>query len=260
MTRLEARSLSVDLGRRRALSRVDLSPEPGRLTVIVGPNGAGKTTLVRALAGLLTPAEGAVTLGGAPVARMRGAERARSIAYLPQEGGIAWPLAVSSVIALGRLPHGENPDELPAQGRAAVAEAIRCVGLEGFEDRAATELSGGERARVLLARALATQAPVLLADEPVAALDPRHQLVVLDVLKDHARAGATVVAIMHDLTLAARFADDVVLLNHGVIRAHGRPEEVLTEAQLASGFGIEAHISHEGGRLVVVADRPLPEP
>lgn len=259
MTRLEARSLSVDLGKRRALSRVDLAPEPGRLTVIVGPNGAGKTTLLRSLAGLLTPSEGSITLNGVPVARMRAGERACSIAYLPQGGGVAWPLPVSSVVALGRLPHGEKPDDLTPQGRAAVAAAMQEVGLKGFEDRSATELSGGERARVLLARALATQAPVLLADEPVAALDPRHQLIVLDVLKNHASAGATVVAIMHDLTLAARFADDIVLLNHGVIEAHGPPAEVLTEARLASGFGIEAHIAHEDGRLVVVADRPLPE-
>lgn len=259
MTRLEARSLSVDLGRRRALSGIDLSPEPARLTVVVGPNGAGKTTLLRTLAGLLIPSEGTVTLDGTPVGRMRAGERARAIAYLPQGGGVAWPLPVASVVALGRLPHGEKPDDLPAQGRAAVAEAMGFVGLQDFADRPATELSGGERARVLLARALATQAPVLLADEPVAALDPRHQLIVLDVLKNHARAGATVVAIMHDLTLAARFADDVVLLSHGAIGAHGPPAEVLTEARLASGFGIEAHIAHEDGRLIVIADRPLPE-
>jgi iron complex transport system ATP-binding protein len=260
MIRLEARSLSVDLGARRVLSGIDLSLEPGRLTVIVGPNGAGKTTLVRALAGLIAPTQGTVTLNNLPVARMRASERARSIAYLPQGGSVAWPLPVRSVVALGRLPHGEKPDALPSHGGDAVAAAIRSVGLQSFEARAATELSGGERARVLLARALATQAPVLLADEPVAALDPRHQLLVLDVLKNQARAGATVAVIMHDLTLAARFADVIVLLNRGIIEASGSPEEVLTERQLALSFGIQAHISHEAGRLVVVADRPLPRP
>jgi iron complex transport system ATP-binding protein len=258
MIQVQAHALSVDLGARRALSGIELSLEPGRLTVIVGPNGAGKTTLLKALAGLIEPSEGKVTLDGKPVTHLRAAERARLIAYLPQSGSIAWPIPVADVAALGRLPHGEKPDALPPSGREAVAAAIRSVGLQGFETRPATELSGGERARVLLARALATQAPVLLADEPVAALDPRHQLIVLDVLKTQAHAGHTVAVIMHDLTLAARFADRIVLLDQGHVAASGNPEAVLTQAQLAASFGIAAHVAHEEGRLIVVAERPLP--
>ncbi len=259
MMPLQAQALSVDLGPRRVLSGIDLALQPGRLTVIIGPNGAGKTTLIRSLAGLLTPSKGHLTLDGQPLAKMGGGERARAIAYLPQGGGIAWPLPVSDVVALGRLPHGEKPDSLSSQGRDAVAAAIRAVGLQGFETRPATKLSGGERARVLLARALATQAPVLLVDEPVAALDPRHQLIVLEVLKAQARAGATVAAIMHDLMLAARFADDIILLEQGRIAAFGRPEAVLTQERLAASFGIQARVSHDGQTLVVVIERPLPE-
>lgn len=259
MMRLEARSLSVDLGRRRALDRIDLSLEPGRLTVILGPNGAGKTTLLRTLAGLTEPAQGDVVLGGASLARMRAAERARAIAYLPQGGNVAWPLPVAGVVALGRLPHGETPERLSDAGVEAVASALRAVGLQGFAQRPATALSGGERGRVLLARALATQAPVLLVDEPVAALDPRHQLGVLGVLEARAQGGATVVAIMHDLTLAARFADDIVLLHQGKIAAFGPPEAVLTEARLAAIFGIRAQVLRQAGRLAVVAESPLPD-
>lgn len=258
MIPLQAHALSVDLGTRRVLSRIDLSLEPGRLTVVVGPNGAGKSTLLKALAGLIEPSEGKVMLDGRPVAPMRAAERARLIAYLPQNGSIAWPIPVADVAALGRLPHGEKTDALSPSGREAVAAAIRSVGLKGYEARSAMELSGGERTRVLLARALATQAPVLLADEPVAALDPRHELIVLDVLKEQARAGQTVAVIMHDLTLAARFADRIVLLDQGHVAASGAPEAVLTQAQLAASFGIAAHVSHEDGRLIVVAERPLP--
>jgi iron complex transport system ATP-binding protein len=260
MTGLRADALSVRLGRRPVLSEVTLALEPGGLTVVVGPNGAGKTTLLKALAGLLASESGGVAWGGTPLSRLRAADRARAIAYLPQGGTVAWPLPVADVVALGRLPHGERPDALSGAGRAAVAESIEAVGLRGLETRAATELSGGERARALLARALATRAPVLLADEPVAALDPRHQLMVLDVLKARARAGAVVIAVMHDLALAARFADDVVLLREGRIEARGRPVEVFTEARLASSFGIEASVSLEGDRLLVAALRPAEPP
>jgi iron complex transport system ATP-binding protein len=254
---LRASGLHVWLGRRSVLAGLDLLIEPGALTIVVGPNGAGKTTLLRALGGLLPPSQGGVTVGSRPLTSLSAAERARTVAYLPQSGSIAWPIPVHSVVALGRMPHGERSTHLTERGEAAVAAAIAAAGLHGFEARPATELSGGERARVLLARALATQAPILLADEPVAALDPRHQLLVLDVLRDQARGGASVVAVMHDLPLAARFADRVLLMREGRIEADGAPRDVLTPAQLANSFGIEASVTERDGALLITPTRAL---
>jgi len=258
MTRLHAQALGVVLGRRSVLDGAELTLEGGALTVIVGPNGAGKTTLMRCLAGLLPPRHGGVFLDGRPLASHSARERARLIAYLPQGGTIAWPLPVATVAALGRLPHGERPEALPPAGREAVRDALAATGLEAFTDRPATALSGGERARALLARALATRAPVLLADEPVAALDPRHQLVVLDALRAYAHAGAVVAVIMHDLGLAARSADRVVLLDGGRVCAEGGPEEVLTQDRIARSFGIAARVARHDGRLTIIPERPLP--
>jgi iron complex transport system ATP-binding protein len=254
--RLTLDQVCVDLGRRAALRDVTAAFEPGRLTLVIGPNGAGKTTLLRAAAGLVH-ARGHVLLGRTPVASLHAAERARAVAYLPQGGTVAWPLPVHDVVALGRLPHGERPHRLSARGAEAVEAALSAVGLRGFEGRSAMALSGGERARVLIARALATGAPILLADEPVAALDPRHQLIVLDILRERARAGATVVAVMHDLALAARYADEILLLKDGRVQANGRPFDVLTEACLAENFGIEARVAMVDETLVVAARRPI---
>jgi iron complex transport system ATP-binding protein len=258
MPALRLSGVHVTLGRRPILAGLHLAIAPERLTVVVGPNGAGKTTLLRTLAGLIAPERGAASFGERTIAAMGGAERARTIAYVPQGGTVAWPIPVSSVVALGRLPHGERPDALPPGGRAAVAAALEAVGMAGFASRAATELSGGERARVLLARALATRSPVILADEPVAALDPRWQLLALERLRERARAGATIVVVMHDLALAARFADAVVLLDAGRIAASGPPGSVLSADRLAGVFGIEARVAASAtGALTVEPLRAL---
>jgi iron complex transport system ATP-binding protein len=255
--RLSAENLHVRLGGRAALAGIDVDVEPGLFTIVIGPNGAGKTTLLRALAGLLTPDQGAVTVGGRQLNTLSSSERARTIAYLPQGGSIAWPIPVASVVALGRMPHGERSDALPESGRRAVAAAIEAAGLDGFETRPATEISGGERARVLLARALATEAPILLADEPVAALDPRHQLLVLDLLRARAHGAAAVVAVMHDLALAARFADRVLLIREGRLERDGTPRDVLDPAQIAASFGIEATITEREQTLLLTPWRAL---
>ena len=255
---LRATDAHVRLGGRLALAGIDVVVAPGVLTIVVGPNGASKTTLLRALAGLVPLARGTIMVGPTPLKALPATERARTIAYLPQGGSIAWPIPVASVVALGRMPYGERGASLPEAGRSAVMEAMRSVGLEAFATRPASELSGGERARVLLARALATEAPILLADEPVAALDPRHQLLALEVLRGRAHAGATVLAVMHDLGLAARFADRILVMREGKLAAEGPPRDVLTPAQLAASFGVEATVTERDNTVVLTPWRALP--
>jgi iron complex transport system ATP-binding protein len=253
---LAADGLSVQLGGVRAVDRATLALRPGEIVALVGPNGAGKTTLVRALAGL-QPAEGEITLNGRPLKSYAPRERARMIAYLPQGHVFHWPMSVAAIVALGRHPHGDAFSAPAAGDGAAVSGALAATGLEPFAGRPVTTLSGGERARVALARALATGAQILLADEPTASLDPRHQLIVMELLRQAARAGGSVLAIVHDLTLAARFADRVLVMDGGRIVADAPPDEALSAARIAQIFAVEALVLEAGDGRIPIARRPL---
>jgi len=253
---LTAQDVSVRLGSTTIVQGANLSLRGGELVALVGPNGAGKTTLMRALAGLV-PATGSIMLGGQPLDSMKPRDRARHIAYLPQGHIFHWPMAVASIVMLGRAPHADPFSSTSAQDHAAVERALMTTETLSFAERAVTTLSGGEKARVALARALATQAPVLLADEPTAALDPRHQLVVMELLRNAARAGNAVLAIMHDLTLAARFADRVLVMDRGRIVADAPPTKAFAPERLAAVFGIQAVSVEVGDKRVPIAGRAL---
>jgi iron complex transport system ATP-binding protein len=246
-------NLAVSLGNRRVLQGVDAVFRPGKVTAILGPNGSGKSTLVRALAGLVDADAGFVRLGGKLVGRLEPRERARAIGYLPQDASVHWNVPVESLVALGRMPHRSPFAGMSAEDEAAIAEAMAATDITAFTGRLIGELSGGERARVLLARVLAGRPQWLLADEPLAALDPAHQLGLLDSLRDLAGQGMGVVIVLHDLIQAARAADDVLLLREGKVVAFGPANEALGHQPLRDAFGVEVMvIGDESGRLLPV--------
>lgn len=252
MTTLIARGICAELGRRRVLEGIDFQVSPGELVGLLGPNGAGKTTLLRVLANLQRPCLGQIRLDDEDIGNYPSRKLARLLAYLPQGRECHWPLAVEDVVALGRLPHRVPWAGVPADDRRRIEATMRYTDILHLRDRPITAVSGGERTRVLLARALAAEPKVLLADEPVAGLDPAHQLDVMHLLHCLATDGAAVVAVLHDLTLAARFCRRLVLLDQGCLVAEGTPEQVLTPENLARCYGIRAHYGKSEGELLVV--------
>ncbi|PDT74554.1 ABC transporter ATP-binding protein [Bradyrhizobium sp. C9] len=252
MTLLSATALNASLGSRQVLHDVSLSLEARHLVALVGPNGAGKTTLLRALAGLI-PSDGEIRIGGDALATLALRERAKRFAYLPQGHMVHWPLPARDIVALGRYPHGAtDPARLSPKDIEAVLRAMQAVDVTEFGDRRVTELSGGERSRVALARVLAVEAPVILADEPTASLDPRHQIDVMQKLRNVADTGVLVIVVTHDLGLAARFADHVLVLSEGRLAAQGAPDEALSEAVLASVFRVSAYRAEFQREAVIV--------
>jgi len=242
-------------GRSAALAGVSLRVESGRAIALLGPNGAGKTTLLRAVAGLIAH-EGSVSLLGRDAARLDRRERARLLAVVPQTPETPPWLTVAEYVLMGRTPHLGPLAREGADDRDAAARALARLDLEPFAERPLGTLSGGERQRVVVARALAQEASIVLLDEPTAALDIGHQQQALELL-DALRAadGLTLVAAMHDLTLAAQYADRILLVDAGRVVADGAPEAVLSEERLGAHYGAAVRVLRHGGGIAVVPER-----
>lgn len=244
-TGLVAQNLSVAAGKTPLLCGANLSLRPGELVALLGPNGAGKTTLLRAALGLQPLESGSVQLAGADIASYSPMERARLVAYLPQRRPLAWPNAVRDVVALGRYSHGAAPGRLADADRLAVDAALQACDLTALQHRLTDTLSGGELARVHIARALSANAPLLFADEPVAALDPRHQLRIASLLRKFVDDGGGALVVLHDVALAAGIADRLIFLNDGYVVAEGLPADTLSSATIAAVFGVDAEIRRD---------------
>ena len=253
---LAAENLVLALGGNRVLDGVSAVFARGRVTAVLGPNGAGKSSLLGCLAGLRAADAGVVTLDGVPRGQIDRRDLARRIGFLPQTADVHWDVDVQTLVELGRFAHRGRWGESDAD-RAAVAAAMAATDVTGFAGRVVNTLSGGERGRALLARVLAGTPEWLLADEPLASLDPAHQIDVLDRLRTIAAEGAGVVVVLHDLNQAARVADEVVLMREGRVLAHGAPDAVLTPDLIMATYGVTAHVGRtpEGRRFIVATGR-----
>jgi iron complex transport system ATP-binding protein len=249
---LHVNGLSFHRGSRVILNNLEIAFAPGTVTAVLGPNGAGKSTLLGCMAGLLTPAAGHVRVGNEDLQGMAGASRARTLALLPQASEIAWPIDVETFVALGRIPH-QRVSSMD-HNRAAIERALFKTDIANWRKRVVTELSGGERARVLLARVLATESEWILADEPFTGLDPSHQFEAAELLRTFATDGGVILTI-HDLSFAARIADRIVLLHEGSVVADAPPTEALSATNLRDVYGVEAEwlIASSHSRTPIIA-------
>lgn len=252
MVNLTISAIDVVLGSRKVLHGIDAAVGPGKLVGVIGPNGAGKSTLARVIMGLIRPNAGEVLLDDLSVLELNRGALARRIAYLPQGQTVHWPLTVERLVSLGRLPHLAPFSRISSIDQHAIEQALARAEVTALRDRPITELSGGERARALIARALAVEAPALIADEPLAALDPGHQLQLMELLRAEAAAGKLVIVVLHDLSIAARFCDRLILLHMGRVIADGEPSVVLTPENLRNCYDIRAWIGEIEGQEVVL--------
>ncbi len=238
MSELSLHNASLEIGGHFLVREVSLSLKSGKLTAFVGRNGSGKTTVLRLLAGLISPTNGKAVLQNTDLSNFRRRELAQKIAFVPQDTHIEFDFTVEEIVAMGRNPHLGRFGRETLHDKNAIAEAMRRANVESLKSRLVTELSGGERQRVVLARSLATEAEIMLFDEPTASLDIAHSLEVLEMCQNFTLEGKTIGVAIHDLNAAVRFADEVVLMNDGKVFAEGATEEVLIEENINQVFGV----------------------
>lgn len=243
MAELSLKNISIETGHKTLVADASLQLNPGDLIALIGPNGAGKTSLIRGALGLEKLSAGSAAIDGQNTQSMSAASRARMVAYLPQIRPLAWPNQVRDVVALGRFTHGARLGNLTANDAQAVDGAMAQCDIAHLANRRADTLSGGESARMHCARAFAAGAPLLVADEPVAALDPRHQLQVMGLIARYVANGGGAMVVLHDIALAARYATQLIWMKEGRIAAAGTPEDTLTQARMADVFGVDARVT-----------------
>jgi iron complex transport system ATP-binding protein len=253
MTILAADHVTVKRGGRAILRDVSLQAHAGEFIAVIGPNGAGKSTLLKVLAGLLRPDDGSVTLDAYPLAQVPGAALARRRAYLPQNPYLEWPLPLERLVALGLTPHLPAVGPLPEQFLTAVEGALAACDLVTQREQAATTLSGGEFARAMLARAIVGDPRILIVDEPIAGLDPRHAMAMMRLLSNEVKRGKLVIASLHDLTLAGRHATRLLALVDGAAVCD---TNALTEELIHRVFGVASQVSGKGDSLALTLLSP----
>ncbi len=254
MSALVFENVSAEYDRRRVLESISLVFTAGKVTGIVGPNGAGKTTLLRAALGNISSQTGEVRVFDKSLAHWSREALARAIAYLPQAGDAHWPVTARHLVGLGRIPHRGQFRPFTEEDEAAIGRALLRADADAFSPRRMDELSAGERARVMVARALATDARILLADEPAAYLDPSHQLRLMELFREEAARGKAVAVTLHDLALASRHCDEIVVLDAGRLAARGSPDLALSDDILRRVFGIGAvRVAGPSGQPALVA-------
>lgn len=243
MSLLLANNLRYHIDGIDILRQVGLEVQAGELIGLIGPNGAGKSTLLRLLTGVEQQTGGNILFDGKPLPAISREQRAQSIGYLVQRARADWPLSVQKVVELGRIPHQRWWQDCSAEDLQKVEQALRRTETLAYRNRLVNTLSGGEQTLVMLARILATEPQLIFADEPVAALDPYHQLHVMEILREHARGERAAAVVLHDLSLAARFCDRLYLLHHGEVFCNGTPQQVLTDENIARVYGVKSVVS-----------------